>query len=52
MPHQLWHNIPLFAPIGILNQFHAFEMMQTLESELGDESEARKYFMKALVRIA
>ena len=33
-------------------KFHAFEMMQTLESELGDESEARKYFMKALVRIA
>ena len=33
-------------------KFHAFEMMQTLESELDDESGARKYFLKALVRIA
>ena len=31
---------------------HAFEMMQALESELGEESEARKYFLKAWVRIA
>ena len=33
-------------------KLHALEMMQMLESELSDESEARKYFMKAWVRIA
>lgn len=31
---------------------HAFEMMRSLENELGEESEARKYFLKAWVRIA
>lgn len=31
---------------------HAFEMMRTLESDSGEESEARKYFLKAWVRIA
>lgn len=31
---------------------HAFEMMRSLESEGSSESEARKYFLKAWVRIA
>ena len=33
-------------------QHHAFEMMQSLQSGLEEESEARKYFLKAWVRVA